>query len=163
MSDPLIVHWPNGISARGEVRGQYVHVVDVAPTILEALGLEAPATLNGMAQRPLEGVSVAPTFNDADAQDGAVLRDDRLPRLMGGRLEGRGGATAGRAVDRGDACRAKMGALSRRARFLGVRGPCRASSRKALEARRAMVGGGGEVQRPAARLAHAAAHRRAQA
>ena len=42
MSDPLIVHWPKGIAARGEVRGQYVHVVDVAPTILEALGVEAP-------------------------------------------------------------------------------------------------------------------------
>ena len=39
MSDPLIVHWPKGIEARGEVRGQYVHVVDIAPTILEALGL----------------------------------------------------------------------------------------------------------------------------
>jgi arylsulfatase len=65
MSDPLIVHWPKGIAARGEVRGQYVHVVDVAPTILEALGLEAPATLNGTAQRPLEGVSFAHTFNDA--------------------------------------------------------------------------------------------------
>jgi len=67
MSDPLIVHWPKGIAARGEVRGQYVHVVDVAPTILEALGLEAPATLSGTAQRPLEGVSFAHTFNDAAA------------------------------------------------------------------------------------------------
>ncbi|MBK9609468.1 MAG: sulfatase-like hydrolase/transferase [Betaproteobacteria bacterium] len=42
MSDPLIVHWPKGIAARGEVRGQYVHVVDLAPTILEALALEPP-------------------------------------------------------------------------------------------------------------------------
>ena len=67
MSDPLIVHWPKGIAARGEVRGQYVHVVDFAPTILEALGLEAPAVLNGVAQRPIEGVSFAHTFNDAAA------------------------------------------------------------------------------------------------
>ena len=67
MSDPLIVHWPKGIAARGEVRGQYVHVVDMAPTVLEALHLEAPVTLNGTAQRPLEGVSFAHTFNDAAA------------------------------------------------------------------------------------------------
>ena len=67
MSDPLIVHWPKGIAARGEVRGQYVHVVDFAPTILEALGLEPPAVLNGVVQRPIEGVSFAHTFNDAAA------------------------------------------------------------------------------------------------
>jgi arylsulfatase len=65
MSDPLIVHWPKGIKARGEVRGQYAHVVDITPTLLEALGLEAPATLNGVTQRPLEGVSFAHTFDDA--------------------------------------------------------------------------------------------------
>lgn len=67
MSDPLIVHWPAGTRARGEVRGQYVHVVDVAPTILEALALDAPLELNGIAQRPLEGVSFAHTFDRADA------------------------------------------------------------------------------------------------
>jgi arylsulfatase len=67
MSDPLIVHWPKGIAARGEVRGQYTHVVDITPTILEALGLAAPAMLNGVAQRPLEGVSFAHSFNDAGA------------------------------------------------------------------------------------------------
>jgi len=67
MSDPLIVHWPKGIAARGEVRDQYVHVVDFVPTILEALGIEAPSTLNGVAQRPIEGVSFAHTFNAAAA------------------------------------------------------------------------------------------------
>ena len=67
MSDPLIVHWPKRIRARGEVRGQYAHVVDVTPTILEALELEAPAQLNGVTQRPLEGVSFAHTFDDAAA------------------------------------------------------------------------------------------------
>ncbi len=67
MSDPLIVHWPRGIAARGEVRDQYVHVVDIAPTVLEALGIEVPATLNGVVQRPLEGVSFAGTLHDAGA------------------------------------------------------------------------------------------------
>jgi len=67
MSDPLIVHWPKGIAARGEVRSQYVHVVDITPTLLEALGLEAPKVLNHVPQRPLEGVSFAHTFGDAQA------------------------------------------------------------------------------------------------
>ncbi|MDQ3548244.1 MAG: arylsulfatase, partial [Chloroflexota bacterium] len=67
MSDPLIVHWPNGIDSRGEVRGQYVHVVDVAPTILELLGVNPPAELDGVAQRPIEGVSFAHTLNDGTA------------------------------------------------------------------------------------------------
>jgi arylsulfatase len=67
MSDPLIVHWPRGIRSRGEVRGQYAHVVDVAPTLLETLGIEAPPVLNGIRQRPLEGVSFAHTFDDAAA------------------------------------------------------------------------------------------------
>ncbi len=67
MSDPLIVHWPQGIAARGEIRDQYVHVVDVTPTILEALGLTPPPLLNGVTQRPLEGVSFAHSFNDAAA------------------------------------------------------------------------------------------------
>ena len=67
MSDPLLVHWPQGIRARGEVRGQYVHVIDVVPTVLEALGLEPPALLNGVPQRPLEGVSFRHTFDDGAA------------------------------------------------------------------------------------------------
>ena len=67
MSDALIVHWPKGIRARGEVRGQYAHVVDVVPTVLEVLGIEPPAAINGIAQRPVEGVSFAHTFDDAAA------------------------------------------------------------------------------------------------
>jgi len=67
MSDPLVVSWPKGISGRGEVRGQYTHVVDITPTILEALGLQAPAMLNNIAQRPLEGVSFAHSFADGEA------------------------------------------------------------------------------------------------
>ena len=67
MSDPLIVHWPKGIAARGEVRGQYTHVVDITPTILEALAIEPPVELNGITQRPLEGVSFAHSFTDAAA------------------------------------------------------------------------------------------------
>ena len=64
-----IVHWPSGIRARGEVRSQFHHVIDVAPTILEAAGLPAPLSVNGVQQRPLEGVSMAYSFDDAGADD----------------------------------------------------------------------------------------------
>ena len=63
-TDPCIVFWPKGIKARGEVRLQYAHIVDLVPTVLEALGLEAPTSIRGVAQSPIEGVSFAHTFND---------------------------------------------------------------------------------------------------
>lgn len=62
-----IVHWPEGIEARGEVRSQFHHVIDVAPTILEAAGLPHPAIVNGIAQKPLEGFSMRYSFDDAEA------------------------------------------------------------------------------------------------
>jgi hypothetical protein len=65
--DPFIVSWPQGISARGEVRTQYAHLIDMVPTVLDLLGLEAPATIRGVTQSPLQGVSFAHTFDDPDA------------------------------------------------------------------------------------------------
>jgi arylsulfatase A-like enzyme len=62
-----IVHWPNGIKAKGELRSQFHHVIDVAPTILEAAGLPQPVFVNGAQQRPIEGVSMAYSFDDAKA------------------------------------------------------------------------------------------------
>jgi arylsulfatase len=62
-----IVHWPSGIAATGELRHQFHHVIDVAPTILEAAGLPAPSIVNSIAQAPLEGVSMLGTFADAAA------------------------------------------------------------------------------------------------
>ena len=64
-----IVHWPKGFKAKGEVRSQFHHVIDVAPTILEAAGLPAPALVNGIAQMPLHGSSMAYSFDDAKAAD----------------------------------------------------------------------------------------------
>jgi arylsulfatase len=63
----LIVHWPEGIKAKGEIRSQFHHVIDVAPTILEASGLPVPAFINGIQQAPFEGVSMLYSFNDAKA------------------------------------------------------------------------------------------------
>jgi len=65
----MVVHWPKGIKAKGEIRSQWHHVIDVAPTILEAAGLPEPKTVNGVPQKPIEGVSLAYTFADAKAPD----------------------------------------------------------------------------------------------
>jgi arylsulfatase len=67
ISDPFIVHYPNGIQARGEVRMQYAHAIDMVPTVLDLLGLEAPTSIKGVTQAPIEGYSFAHTFEDADA------------------------------------------------------------------------------------------------
>jgi arylsulfatase A-like enzyme len=64
-----IVHWPNGIKARGEVRSQFHHVIDVAPTVLEAAGLPHPAMVNSIQQAPIEGYSMVYTFDDSRAAD----------------------------------------------------------------------------------------------
>ena len=64
-----IVHWPNGFKARGEVRNQFHHIIDVAATVLEAAGLPEPTFVNGIQQMPLHGVSMAYCFDDADAAE----------------------------------------------------------------------------------------------
>jgi arylsulfatase len=65
----LVVHWPKGIKAKHEIRGQFHHVIDIAPTILEACGLPQPKSVDGVAQRPIEGVSMLYSFNDPTAKD----------------------------------------------------------------------------------------------
>jgi arylsulfatase len=67
ISDPFIVHWPAGIQAKGEVRTQYAHAIDMVPTVMEALGVEPPTSIKGVTQSPIEGLSFAHTFDDAAA------------------------------------------------------------------------------------------------
>jgi arylsulfatase len=64
-----IVHWPAGIQSKGEVRSQFHHVIDVAKTILEVAGLPEPEFVNGTQQAPLEGASMAESFNNAGAPE----------------------------------------------------------------------------------------------
>ncbi len=64
----MVIHWPDRIKAKGEIRSQFSHVVDIAPTILEAAGLPFPRMVNGTAQRPLDGVSMVYSFADAKAR-----------------------------------------------------------------------------------------------
>jgi arylsulfatase A-like enzyme len=67
--NPLVVHWPNGIKDKGGLRSQFHHVIDVAPTVLEAAGLPQPTMVNGTKQRPMDGVSMVYSFADAKAPD----------------------------------------------------------------------------------------------
>jgi len=64
-----IVHWPSGIKAKGETRSQFCHVIDVVPTVLEAAGIPEPTFVNGVQQAPMEGISMAYSFDDAKAAE----------------------------------------------------------------------------------------------
>jgi len=65
----MIIHWPDGIKEKGGKRSQFGHVIDIAPTILEAAGLPEPKSVNGTPQTPMEGTSLLYSFNDADAKE----------------------------------------------------------------------------------------------
>ena len=65
--DPLVIHWPKGIQAKGEVRSQYHHCTDIVPTIYECCGVEMPDVVDGYEQTPLPGVSMRYSFDAADA------------------------------------------------------------------------------------------------
>lgn len=65
----MAVRWPKGINSKGELRCQFHHVVDVAPTILAAAGLPEPKSVNGVKQRPMDGVSMAYSFDDPHAKE----------------------------------------------------------------------------------------------
>jgi arylsulfatase A-like enzyme len=67
--DPLIVHWPAQIKEGGQVRQQFHHVIDIVPTVLEILGLEAPSEYRGVSQKPIEGTSMAYTFHSPGADE----------------------------------------------------------------------------------------------
>ena len=64
-----IIHWPNGVKGKGELRTQFHHVIDVSPTILELAGIPQPVFVDGVQQHPIEGVSMAYSFNDANAPE----------------------------------------------------------------------------------------------
>jgi arylsulfatase A-like enzyme len=65
----MVIRWPQGINAKGEIRRQYAHMIDIAPTILEAAGIPEPKWVNGVKQTPMAGGGISYTFDDADAKD----------------------------------------------------------------------------------------------
>ena len=152
ISDPMVIHWPKGIKAKGEVRHQYHHSTDIVPTILECVGLEFPKVLNGHEQVPLPGNSMKYSFDSGgrtDAQEAPVLRDARHARDLGGRLEGRHRPRPD--VGPRPLRRRRVAAVPHRGRSLRGARPGRAGAGEAEAADRGLVRGGREVQRPAAR------------
>jgi len=71
--DPLVIHWPEQITNTG-LRHQFCHVSDIVPTLLECVDIESPDSINGIQQKPLEGVSFASTLNDAEADSGKTTQ-----------------------------------------------------------------------------------------
>jgi arylsulfatase A-like enzyme len=67
VSDPFIISWPKGIKARGEIRMQYCHGIDMVPTVLDAIGIEPPSQIRGVTQSPIQGFSLKSSFDDAKA------------------------------------------------------------------------------------------------
>ncbi len=107
-ADALVVHWPNGIKAKGEIRTQYHHISDIAPTIMKAAGVERPDEYHGVKQQPFTGIPMNYSFNDADAPnakkvqyyemfgnraiwaDGwkaVTLHGNRMPWIVGGTFD----------------------------------------------------------------------------
>ncbi len=74
ISDPFFVHWPKGIKSKGEVRTQYTHAIDMVPTVLDALGIDSPDSINGVTQSPIEGTSFAQTFEDGTASSKRITQ-----------------------------------------------------------------------------------------
>jgi arylsulfatase len=77
-----IVHWPNGIKAKGEIRTQFSHVIDVASTVLDAAGIPEPDFVNGIQQAPIQGQSMLPSFDDASSPE---FRDTQYFEVFGNR------------------------------------------------------------------------------
>ncbi|HEX4520643.1 MAG TPA: arylsulfatase [Gaiellaceae bacterium] len=82
IADPMVIHWPKGMKARGEVRHQYHHAIDIVPTILDVCGLEFPKTLNGHEQVPLPGASMRYSF---DSPDAPTTRERQYYAMLGTR------------------------------------------------------------------------------
>ncbi len=82
ITDPLVVSWPAGIAARGEVRHQYVHAIDLTPTILDVVGVEPPTHIRGVPQSEHHGRSIRSTFTDAAAPE---VRSTQYFEMMGHR------------------------------------------------------------------------------
>jgi arylsulfatase len=81
VADPCIVHFPARVATRGELRRQFVHAIDVAPTIFDVVGVTPPAVIDGVEQSPFAGKSFAPTFTDATAP----TRDTQYFEMLGSR------------------------------------------------------------------------------
>ena len=151
-SDPCIISWPAGTKARGEIRDQYHHAIDIVPTILDVLGVEAPETIKGHAQSPFDGVSMRGSIDDATAavgQEDAVLLDARLAVDLARGLEGRHDPPDDRRL--GPLQRRRVGALPHRRRPVRAPQPRRRAARQGPRAGQHLVLRGRRERRVPAR------------
>jgi arylsulfatase len=148
-----IVHWPNGIEERGGVRSQFSHVIDVAPTILEAAGLPEPTMVNGVQQSPMEGTSMLYTFNEADRRSATICSTSRCSATAASTTGLERGHQAPHAVGHGrrpaGVRRRRLGALRRQQRLQPGPQPRRRAARDAGQAATALADRGHQVQRAA--------------
>ena len=138
--DPCIISWPAGIEAKGEIRDQYHHAIDLVPTVLDALGVEPPETIKGHVQSHFDGVSMRYSFDAGDApsaREDAVLLDARLARDLARRLEGRHHPPDAQRLEQLQ--RGHLGALPHRRRPLRAARPRRRAAREAPRADQPLV------------------------
>ena len=170
----MAISWPNRIKDAGGIRTQFHHIIDIVPTILEATGIPAPLMVNGIAQKPIEGVSMALHLRQVERQravraNDAVFRDVRQPRHLSRRLDRRDDATCAavaaghRQAARGRRQRLQVGTLQHRRGLLGEQRPRGQDAGQAPRVAGAVHGGGDEVQRVSAGQLGASAHHRAAA
>ena len=148
----MAISWPGHIKDAGGIRTQFHHMIDIVPTILEATGIQAPVMVNGVAQKPIEGVSMAYTFDKANAnapstRTHAIFRDGRQPRHLPRRLARRHHAAPaalgfglGQVSQRGQ--RLHMGALQHRRGLFGEQRPRRQDAGQAARHEGALPGRG---------------------
>jgi Sulfatase len=146
-SDPCIISWPAGIKAKGEIRGEYHHAIDIVPTILDVLGVQSPETIKGHVQSSLDGVSMRYSFDAGGARSArdAILRDARLARDLARGLEG--GHDPPDAVGVEQLQRRRVGALPHRDRPRRAAQRRGGASRQAPRARESVVLWGGRQWR----------------
>ena len=162
----LVISWPARIKDKGGIRTQFHHVIDIAPTILEACGVQAPSVLNGVPQKPIEGVSMVYSFDDAKAPS---KRRTQYFEMFANRAiynDGWVAATTppvapwdlmGQGPGRG---RLPVGALQRGRGLQPGREPRRQGAGQAPRAAGPVLGRGGQVQRDPARQQPGGAHGR---
>ena len=133
----MVVHWPDRIKAKGEIRSQWHHVIDVVPTILEAAGLPQPRIVNGVPQRPIEGTSMVYTWDFPNAPSHHTIqyfemfgnRGIYFDGWFAGTVHVKPWASPENSIPRGH-----VGAVSRRRRLQHVDGPCETASGHAGQA-----------------------------
>ena len=154
----MIVSWPAKIKDKGGLRSQFMHVIDVVPTIYELTGISAPTTLNGVQQAPIEGISFAYTFDDAKAKSRRTTQYFEMFVNRG--IYHEGWMASALSFPPWQSVRGAFDPDKQKWELYQHRRGLQPSQRrrsgksgKAARAAGPVVGGGGEVQRPPARLA----------